>query len=114
MRSSENWNSRPWLEALLTGNDGATDLAAPTDEGGAPEVCRASDAIAVTTIVDQTTLDEWLSRLSTATLFAFDTETTSLNYMIAEVVGVSFALEAGAAAYVPLAHDYPGAPESAR
>jgi len=52
-----------------------------------------------------------LSRLSTATLFAFDTETTSLNYMIAEVVGVSFALEAGAAAYVPLAHDYPGAPD---
>ena len=102
---------KTWLEALLAGNDGATDLAAPTDEGGAPEVCRASDAIAVTTIVDQTTLDEWLSRLSTATLFAFDTETTSLNYMIAEVVGVSFALEAGAAAYVPLAHDYPGAPD---
>ena len=102
---------KTWLEALLTGNDGATDLAAPTDEGGAPEVCRASDAIAVTTIVDQTTLDEWLSRLSTATLFAFDTETTSLNYMIAEVVGVSFALEAGAAAYIPLAHDYPGAPD---
>ncbi len=102
---------KTWLEALLTGNDGAADLAAPTDEGGAPEVCRASDAIAVTTIVDQTTLDEWLSRLSTATLFAFDTETTSLNYMIAEVVGVSFALEAGAAAYVPLAHDYPGAPD---
>ncbi|MDC0573543.1 DNA polymerase I [Luminiphilus sp.] len=102
---------KTWLEALLTGNDGATDLAAPTDEGGAPEVCRASDAIAVTTIVDQTTLDEWLSRLSTAALFAFDTETTSLNYMIAEVVGVSFALEAGAAAYVPLAHDYPGAPD---
>ena len=103
---------KTWLEALLTGNDGATDLAAPKDEGGASdEVCRASDAIAVTTIVDQTTLDEWLSRLSTATLFAFDTETTSLNYMIAEVVGVSFALEAGAAAYVPLAHDYPGAPD---
>ena len=103
---------KTWLEALLAGNDGATDLAAPKDEGGASdEVCRASDAIAVTTIVDQTTLDEWLSRLSTAALFAFDTETTSLNYMIAEVVGVSFALEAGAAAYVPLAHDYPGAPD---
>ncbi|MAC36749.1 MAG: DNA polymerase I [Halieaceae bacterium] len=103
---------KTWLEALLAGNDGATDLAAPTDEGGASdEVCRASDAIAVTTIVDQTTLDEWLSRLSTAALFAFDTETTSLNYMIAEVVGVSFALEAGVAAYVPLAHDYPGAPD---
>jgi DNA polymerase-1 len=43
-------------------------------------------------------------------VFAFDTETTSLNYMEAELVGVSFAIEAGKAAYVPLAHDYLGAP----
>jgi DNA polymerase-1 len=56
-------------------------------------------------------LDDWLSRLSAADFFAFDTETTSLNYMVAEIVGVSFAVEAGTAAYVPLAHDYPGAPE---
>jgi DNA polymerase-1 len=56
-------------------------------------------------------LDDWLNRLSAADFFAFDTETTSLNYMVAEIVGVSFAVEAGTAAYVPLAHDYPGAPE---
>jgi DNA polymerase-1 len=56
-------------------------------------------------------LDDWLTRLSAADFFAFDTETTSLNYMVAEIVGVSFAVEAGTAAYVPLAHDYPGAPE---
>ena len=54
---------------------------------------------------------DWLNRLSAADFFAFDTETTSLNYMVAEIVGVSFAVEAGTAAYVPLAHDYPGAPE---
>ncbi|MDP5070821.1 MAG: DNA polymerase I [Congregibacter sp.] len=62
------------------------------------------------TIFDKATLDEWLARLSAAPLFAFDTETTSLNYMQAEIVGVSFAVQRGEAAYVPLAHSYPGAP----
>ncbi|WOJ97408.1 DNA polymerase I [Congregibacter brevis] len=62
------------------------------------------------TVFDQATLDEWIARLSAAPLFAFDTETTSLNYMEADIVGVSFAIERGEAAYVPLAHSYPGAP----
>jgi len=52
----------------------------------------------------------WLWKLKKAELFAFDTETTSLNYMQAEIVGVSFAIEPGSAAYVPVAHSYPGAP----
>ena len=56
-------------------------------------------------------LKDWLKKLKEAPLFAFDTETTSLNYMQAELVGVSFATEAGHAAYVPLGHRYPGAPE---
>ncbi len=54
--------------------------------------------------------DAWLKKLEAADLIAFDTETTSLNYMDAEIVGVSFAIEAGKAAYVPLAHDYMDAP----
>ncbi|WP_206482911.1 DNA polymerase I [Thalassotalea sp. G2M2-11] len=54
--------------------------------------------------------NEWLTKLSQASLFAFDTETTSLAYMEAELVGLSFAIEPGKAAYVPLAHDYPDAP----
>jgi DNA polymerase-1 len=53
----------------------------------------------------------WLEALRAADLFAFDTETTSLDYMKAEIVGVSFAVEPGHAAYVPLAHTYPGAPD---
>ncbi len=53
----------------------------------------------------------WMVKLDAAELIAFDTETTSLNYMKARIVGVSFAVETGEAAYVPLAHDYPGAPE---
>jgi len=56
-------------------------------------------------------LDHWLQRLADATLFAFDTETTSLDYMQAQIVGVSFAVEGGEAAYLPLAHNYPGAPD---
>lgn len=55
-------------------------------------------------------LDEWVARIESAGVFAFDTETTSLNYMDAEIVGLSFAVEMGQAGYLPLAHDYEGAP----
>ena len=63
------------------------------------------------TITDKDEFSVWLDQLKNAELFAFDTETTSLDYMVAELVGVSFAVEAGKAAYVPVAHDYLGAPE---
>ncbi|QXC34782.1 DNA polymerase I [Aeromonas sp. FDAARGOS 1407] len=61
-------------------------------------------------ILDEAELDDWLARLQAAPLFAFDTETTSLDYMEARIVGVSFAVEPGKAAYVPFGHDYLGAP----
>ncbi|MFT5839976.1 MAG: DNA polymerase-1 [Flavobacteriales bacterium] len=63
------------------------------------------------TILTQADFDIWLDKLKTADLFAFDTETTSLNYMEAELVGVSFSITAGEAAYLPVAHDYLDAPE---
>ncbi|MFW2372540.1 MAG: DNA polymerase I [Gammaproteobacteria bacterium] len=62
------------------------------------------------TVLDEKTFKHWLKKLQKAELFAFDTETTSLDYMQARVVGVSFAVEPGEAAYVPFGHDYPGAP----
>jgi DNA polymerase-1 len=62
-------------------------------------------------ILDQTSFTSWLDKLSNSEAFAFDTETTSVDYMKAELVGLSFAVETGKAAYVPLAHDYVGAPE---
>lgn len=62
------------------------------------------------TILEQADLDRWLDKLASAPLFALDTETTSLNYMEADLVGLSFAIEPGKAAYVPLGHDYLGAP----
>ena len=56
-------------------------------------------------------LEEWLDRLSSVSFFAIDTETTSIDYMSAQLVGVSFAVGVGEAAYLPLAHDYVGVPE---
>ena len=62
------------------------------------------------TVFSAAELEAWLARLAAAELVAFDTETTGLDYMAAEIVGVSFAVAPGEAAYVPLAHDYAGAP----
>jgi len=81
--------------------------AAPAD----PEAARlASLPRNYETITDYEALARWCEALESAPLFAFDTETTSLDYMNTEIVGVSFCIDPGHAAYVPLAHDYPGAP----
>jgi DNA polymerase-1 len=63
------------------------------------------------TIFTWTQLEHWLERLRGAELFALDTATTTLDYMRAEIVGISFCIEPGVAAYLPLRHDYAGAPE---
>ncbi|MBO0612055.1 DNA polymerase I [Thiothrix fructosivorans] len=88
------------------------DLFAPCPPcgGRAGEGGKSSGNAAYTCILTQPDLDTWLHRLQAAGEFAFDTETTSLNYMEAEIVGVSFAIQPGEAAYLPLAHDYLGAP----
>ncbi|HHQ4704958.1 TPA: DNA polymerase I [Aeromonas hydrophila] len=87
---------------------GAEESAAEgDDEGAAPVAAIETD---YRCILDEAEFDEWLARLQAAPLFAFDTETTSLDYMEARVVGVSFAIEPGKAAYVPFGHDYLGAP----
>ena len=91
---------KSWLDELLS-----PGLFA--DSPSEPVTSQISD-LSVVTITDQAVFDTWLSRLEAAPLFAFDTETTSLNYMQAEIVGLSFAIEPGEAAYVPLAHLNPG------
>lgn len=63
------------------------------------------------TIFTEDALQKWIKKINETKLFAFDTETSSLNYMDAQIVGVSFACEAEKAAYVPLAHDYSDAPK---
>ncbi len=62
------------------------------------------------TVFTEDALDKWIQKLASVSSFAFDTETTSIDYMKAELVGVSFSCEVGKAAYVPLNHDYEGAP----
>ncbi len=79
-------------------------------EGGESAVA-ASEAGDYEIITSEAQFASWLEALEQAELFAFDTETTSLDYMQARIVGVSFAVESGKAAYLPLAHDYLGAPE---
>ena len=61
-------------------------------------------------VLSEDRLAAWLEKLETAPLIAFDTETTSIDSMLAEIVGVSLAVEPGKACYIPVAHDYPGAP----
>ena len=63
------------------------------------------------TILTDADLDKWLAKINAAELVSFDTETTSLDPMTAKLVGMSFALKAGEAAYLPLKHDYAGAPD---
>ncbi|MGY8849411.1 MAG: DNA polymerase I [Pseudomonadales bacterium] len=63
------------------------------------------------TVLTKKDFSEWLEKIKTATLVAVDTETTSLDYMRAELVGISIAVEANQAAYIPFGHDYLGAPD---
>ncbi len=116
---------RSLLQQLEGG--GAPAAAGPPAAASAPaapmpavsDLLRATDPAAAAlaalprhyeTITDREALSRWIEVLAAAELFAFDTETTSLDYMSTKIVGVSFCVEPGHAAYVPLAHDYAGAP----
>ncbi len=96
----------------------AKTVAAPTaneieteDQATQSSVDDQLGAATYHTILDQAHWDALLQRLQTAQRFAFDTETTSLDYRVAEIVGFSVAFDAKDAYYVPLAHDYEGAPQ---
>ena len=90
---------KTWLAELAAAGEGEVVAEAP----------KTADARYVA-IHDQADFDAWLKRLEAAELFAFDTETTALEYMRARIVGLSFAIEPGEAAYVPLGHDDPDGP----
>jgi len=95
----KRWEFRSWLNEL--------DNKAVNSAGDDPN---ETDDCDYEIILDKKALAKWLKRLGHSDLFAFDTETTSLDYMQAEIVGVSFSVQTGAAAYVPVAHDYENAP----
>lgn len=104
-----------WLSDLLDGGDGkivADEKAASASQTDEP----VSKAITVDrsgyeTVLDKDSFATWLDKLNSADVVAFDTETDGLDYMTANLVGLSFAVEEGKAAYVPVAHDYLDAPE---
>lgn len=92
----------------------ARRLLADLEKGESGTVEAVSEKLAdadYETVLDQESFNKWLKKLSSARLIAFDTETTGLDYMQAELVGVSFSIEAGKAAYIPVSHQYPGAPQ---
>ena len=99
------------LKALYGRLEFKTWLSALLSDDNQPAVSAEQPSGDYELVLDEAALAPWLERLQAAEVFAFDTETTSLEYMNAEIVGVSFAVETGEAAYVPCAHDYPGAPE---
>ncbi|MFM5744929.1 DNA polymerase I [Aeromonas veronii] len=101
---------RNLIKELESGGEEGSESAGQDeagDESAAPVTAIETDYCC---ILDEAEFDGWLEQLKAAPLFAFDTETTSLDYMEARIVGVSFAVEPGKAAYVPFGHDYLGAP----
>jgi DNA polymerase-1 len=116
---------KSWLNDLLDGGDGVVqpDGVGTSKENStsdksntAPNVLAHHAAVSIDRSGYETILTEadflvWLDKLNSVTLFAFDTETDGLDYMTANLVGVSFAVAEGEAAYVPVAHDYLDAPE---
>ncbi|MEZ8481742.1 DNA polymerase I [Vibrio splendidus] len=118
---------KSWLNELLEGGSGVVEADERSAATGAGTVRSSASATASTvemntsavtidrsnyeTILDEASFNVWLEKLKAAELFAFDTETDSLDYMVANLVGLSFATEEGVAAYVPVAHDYLDAPQ---
>jgi DNA polymerase I len=92
----KDFEFKHWLKALLE-----------DDEIEKPKVQNKK----YSAVLDQKSLDLWIEKLKGADLIAFDTETTSLNYMNAEIVGLSFCVKPDEACYIPVAHNYAGAPE---
>ncbi|MDE2394068.1 MAG: DNA polymerase I [Burkholderiales bacterium] len=107
---------KTWLRELESAGASASAVSSPgaarlDGDGAAPAAAAASErAREYETILSWERLDAWLEALNQAELAALDTETDSLDAMRARIVGISFAVEAGRAAYVPLAHSYGDAP----
>ncbi|WP_278182810.1 DNA polymerase I [Vibrio misgurnus] len=112
---------KAWLSELL---DGGTGIVVADEQNRAASVSAPSGAAALVespaahidrsqyqTILNEQDFQHWLAKLQQAELFAFDTETDSLDYMVANLVGMSFAVAEGEAAYLPVAHDYLDAPQ---
>ncbi|MBF7074670.1 DNA polymerase I [Glaciecola sp. MH2013] len=102
-----------WLAEVSDDKDAAKNKASDAEsdltpsEGSGIELDRQKYEVVYT----EEALDAWINKLNNASYYAFDTETTSIDYMQAELVGLSFAIADNDACYIPLAHDYPDAPD---
>ena len=108
------YEMKSWLREVLSA---AEETAPAPDKAASQPAPLAADLLSdgshragYATILDWPSFDLWLQKIETATLTAVDTETTSLDPFAARIVGISFAVAVGEAAYLPLAHDYAGAP----
>ena len=109
---------KTWVEEATTGSAGNSAQSKPDTQA---EESQATEAVAETvreeinknyqTVLTEADFDIWIDKIKAAELVAVDTETTSLDYMRAQLVGISLAVAPGEAAYIPFGHDYLGAPE---
>lgn len=117
-------NFKRWLTEMLDGSDGKIvshetsanrKIESSSENSGETQdeviVAAQVDRSKYETILTKEAFLSWLAKLNNAEIVAFDTETDSLDYMVANLIGLSFAIEEGEAAYVPVAHDYLDAPE---
>jgi DNA polymerase I len=116
LEGDEAADTLPVSPSVRAAAPASTATAAPPGPAEDPALLAAAAELAkierrYETVTDWETFERWLAALFKSPLFGFDTETTSLDYMAAEIVGVSFCIEPGSAAYVPLKHDYAGAPD---
>ncbi|MBD1387874.1 DNA polymerase I [Neiella sp. HB171785] len=101
---------RRWLKEVLSASESANS-ASSSDQDAAEVTPQGIDTSQYKVILNESEWQKYLAKLEASSAFAIDTETTSVDYMAAELVGISLAIEPGQAVYVPLAHDYMDAPE---
>ena len=107
----QKYELRRLLADLTAGGKAATNDEQPMSDSEDDLIAENDIEAEYEVVLTKEAFQVWLEKLTSADVFAFDTETTSVDYMKAELVGLSFAVEVGKAAYVPVAHDYLDAPE---
>jgi len=107
----EKYELRRLLADLNNGDKAETSDSAEVEDSSDDGVAESNIDVEYDIVLNKADFQGWLDKLTSSEVFAFDTETTSVDYQKAELVGLSFSVEVGKAAYVPVAHDYEDAPE---
>ena len=107
----EKYELRRLLADLNNGDKAEKSDSAEVEDSSDDEIAESNIDVEYDIVLNKADFQSWLDKLTNSEVFAFDTETTSVDYQKAELVGLSFSVEVGKAAYVPVAHDYEDAPE---